>query len=79
VGFRLALAVAETMTATVGLVQVALSDAELSQLALQSAAAVQDAGCNATLQLGAVKATSQLPEQVPEQDADALAAAVQLP
>ncbi len=79
VDFKLALAVAETVTATAGFVHVALSDAELSQLALQSAAALQLGGVSATSQLGAVNCTSHDPAQVPVHDAVALAAAVHEP
>jgi hypothetical protein len=68
-----------TVTATDGLVQVALMDAELLQLALQSAAASQDGALRATSQLGAVTSMLHPPVHVPLQLAEAPAAAVQEP
>ena len=68
-----------TVTATEGLVQVALMDAELLQLALQSAAASQDGALRATSQLGAVTATLHPPVHLPLQSAVAPADAVQEP
>jgi hypothetical protein len=68
-----------TVTDTDGLVQVALNDAELLQLALQSAAASQDGALSATSQLGAVTATLHPPVHLPLQSAVAPAAAVQEP
>lgn len=68
-----------TVTATDGLVQVALMDAELLQLALQSAAASQEGALRATSQLGAVTATLQPPVHLPLQSAVAPADAVQEP
>jgi hypothetical protein len=77
--FNVAEALPDTATLIAGLVQVALKDAELSQPALQSAAAEHCGGVKATAHLGAVYATEQPPEQLPPHLTVALAATAQLP